>query len=394
MTCLAAACCWIGGRPVGADDEKKAREPQSITVQVKELEADEVISIDEDITVDGDKKRRVIAVRMQMHDGLDEKIESILKEAGLKGEKLEKACKQIVAACKETCGARPGVGAFRRVMELSDAKTPQVIVVGPDGKQQKIELKRMQGAGPEGLQERIRVRVEKALEESGVKREDLEKVREALKKAGDAQAGILHGHIPQALRVHAARVEAAGKYMIGLSCMPVDDDLRKKLKLGEGVGLVVQSVFDDAPAKEAGIQQGDVLVKVGDDEVAGIEDLVEAVQEAGEAEKKLALTILRDGKKRTIQVAPGKSEEIEITVDAELEGQALEGLKKHLQIEGNVLKLGPEGIGEIGPGVITKWGMFKMDDSETESLKKQVEDLSRQVEELKKAIAKMKSDKD
>ena len=400
MACLAMVCCWIGvQQPAGADDEKKDGDQQRVTVQIKELKTG-VVRVDEDVTKDGKTRRRVMAVRVHVLDGLDgldEKIEAILKEAGLKGDKLEKACEQIVEACKKTRGARPAVGTARRLLTLPKAKIPQVIVVGPDGKQQKIELKVMEGSSLQGLPQRILEHIEKELKEAGVDDKQLDAIRKALEQAEEAHAGAFQWHsphAPHALRVRAAKVGAAGDYMIGLSCMPVDDTLRKKLKLGEGVGLVIQSVFEDTPAKKAGIQKGDVLVKVGDKDVAGIEDLVAAVQAAGKEKKKLALMILRDGKMRTVQVVPGDSKSIEISVSAEIDDQALEGLKKHLHIEGNILKHGPAGFGQMGPGVITKWGVFKVDAAEVQDLKKQVENLSRQVQELKKAITEMKSDKD
>ena len=399
VACLAIVCCWIGAQqPAGADDEKKKDgNQQRVTVQIKELKIGDM-RVDEDVTKDGNTKRRVMAIRVHVLDGLDEKIEAILKEAGLKGDKLEKACERIVEACKKARGARPAVGTARRLMALPKAKIPQVIMVGPDGKQQKIELKVMEGSAPQGLPQRILDHIEKELKKAGVDDKQLDAVRKALEQAEKAHTGVFPGgfqwHGPHAMRVRAAQVGAAGDYMIGLSCMPVDDTLRKKLKLGEGVGLVIQSVFEDTPAKKAGIQEADVLVKVGNKDVAGIEDLVAAVQAAGKEKKKLALMILRDGKKRTVQVVPGDSKSIEISVTAEIDDQALDGLKKHLHIEGNILKHGPAGFGQMGPGVITKWGMFKVDATEVQDLKKQVENLSRQVEELKKAITKLKSDKD
>lgn len=103
----------------------------------------------------------------------------------------------------------------------------------------------------------------------------------------------------------------AGKYWIGLLCVDAGEALRQQLGLEAGVGLLVESVTDEAPAKNAGIEKNDVLLSVrlpSDDPktepkpLRNINDLVEAVQQAGT--KPLKLTLLRRGQRQTIEVTP------------------------------------------------------------------------------------------
>ncbi len=87
---------------------------------------------------------------------------------------------------------------------------------------------------------------------------------------------------------------------MGLS--PADDALRAHLSLPKDQGLIVTSLAANAPAAQAGIQQNDVLLTLGDTPLAKAEDLEEGLKAVGE--KPVSLTILRGGKKLTIQVQP------------------------------------------------------------------------------------------
>lgn len=93
-----------------------------------------------------------------------------------------------------------------------------------------------------------------------------------------------------------------GKYWVGLHCVDAGEALRQQLGLEEGVGLIVESVTDEAPAKKAGIQEHDVLLSVqlpSDDlnaepkTLKGVLALIENVQKA--ETKPLKLTWLRRG---------------------------------------------------------------------------------------------------
>jgi hypothetical protein len=99
---------------------------------------------------------------------------------------------------------------------------------------------------------------------------------------------------------------AADSYWIGLSCDAdaLSDIVRAQLGVPAGHGLVVQAVVDESPAAKAGFQANDVLLKAGDKDLTGLNDLVEAVQAA--ADKELAVELLRGGEKMTVMVTPDK----------------------------------------------------------------------------------------
>lgn len=87
-----------------------------------------------------------------------------------------------------------------------------------------------------------------------------------------------------------------------MSVTPADDALRAQLGLPADEGLIVTSLAANAPASHAGVQQNDVLLKLGDASLAKAEDLEEGLKAA--SEKPVALTVLRGGKKLKIQVQP------------------------------------------------------------------------------------------
>jgi serine protease Do len=88
----------------------------------------------------------------------------------------------------------------------------------------------------------------------------------------------------------------------GMGLTPADDALRAHLSLPKNQGLIVTSLEANAPAAQAGIQQNDVLLKIGDTPLAKTDDLVENLKAMGD--KAASLTLLRGGKGVVIQVQP------------------------------------------------------------------------------------------
>ena len=74
------------------------------------------------------------------------------------------------------------------------------------------------------------------------------------------------------------------------------------LGLSKDEGLVVTLVNANGPAAQAGLQQNDVLLKLGETSLAKVDDLDDALKATGE--KPSELTILRAGKKIKIAVQP------------------------------------------------------------------------------------------
>jgi hypothetical protein len=92
------------------------------------------------------------------------------------------------------------------------------------------------------------------------------------------------------------------RFFIGVECDAEQDK------------VVVKAVMDDTPAKEAGIQVGDVLLRANGRKLGSVSALTKEVQEAGENESALSLSLVRDGKKKTIKVVPKAREAVGFSV--------------------------------------------------------------------------------
>ena len=86
---------------------------------------------------------------------------------------------------------------------------------------------------------------------------------------------------------------------LGVQATTVDPQVAQQYGLEADEGAVVAAVSEDSPAAEAGLEQGDIIVAVGDGEVASAADLVgriSALQPGDEVE----LTVIRGGEELTV----------------------------------------------------------------------------------------------
>lgn len=79
-------------------------------------------------------------------------------------------------------------------------------------------------------------------------------------------------------------------------------------KLSTDSGAYVASVVEDGPAAKAGIQEGDVITKLGDDEISSADGLIIALR-SHEVGEKVEITLMRgkEEKKVTVSWAPTRS---------------------------------------------------------------------------------------
>jgi S1-C subfamily serine protease len=80
-------------------------------------------------------------------------------------------------------------------------------------------------------------------------------------------------------------------------------NLARLLGVSTGSGVLVASIVDGGPAREAGVQEGDVIVAVDGTPVARVDDLHRVLtdQQIG---RTIGLDIVRDGRRITVPVTP------------------------------------------------------------------------------------------
>ncbi|MPZ72992.1 MAG: PDZ domain-containing protein [Nitriliruptorales bacterium] len=88
---------------------------------------------------------------------------------------------------------------------------------------------------------------------------------------------------------------------VGLAPSSVANRLRRSVGLPERDGLLVQAVVPGESGERAGLQIGDLIVAVGDRDVARVDDLMSAL-DAQTADSVLTLTVVHGTEERTVAV--------------------------------------------------------------------------------------------
>ena len=104
---------------------------------------------------------------------------------------------------------------------------------------------------------------------------------------------------------------------IGVQIQDLIPDLAEALGTSHERGAVVAQVIPGTPAEEAGLQIGDVIVEMNGEAVSGSSDLRNKVGllRVGDA---VRLTIERDGKPMTIELAVGESSEVALGAGSQI----------------------------------------------------------------------------
>ncbi len=108
---------------------------------------------------------------------------------------------------------------------------------------------------------------------------------------------------------------------LGVSIQNVTQEVAESLGLDAPKGVLVAAVSRNGPADEAGIEAGDVILAFDGREVPEMRDLSRMVAEA-EVDRKVSVTVWREGRKRIVEVSVGEREEAEPSADWTHDGGA------------------------------------------------------------------------
>jgi serine protease Do len=89
---------------------------------------------------------------------------------------------------------------------------------------------------------------------------------------------------------------------LGVSIQPVDNDMASTLALKVPSGALVAEVTKGSPAEKAGIQPGDVILKVGGKAMSDVRSVSRTIADMRPGDKAV-VGVWREGKERTINVA-------------------------------------------------------------------------------------------
>lgn len=88
---------------------------------------------------------------------------------------------------------------------------------------------------------------------------------------------------------------------LGINPADVTPEIQQALGLSQSSGVIVAAVESGSPAAKAGLQRGDVIIKLGSMTISNTTDLLEALRQHNPGEQ-VPVTIVRNGKQQTVQV--------------------------------------------------------------------------------------------
>lgn len=94
---------------------------------------------------------------------------------------------------------------------------------------------------------------------------------------------------------------------LGVYAQSVDEDIAEAFDLGADYGAVINEVIDDSPADNAGLRNGDVIIKFDGRKVWEYDDLLDFLEDS-EPGDKVALTIAREDKNMEFEVTLAENE--------------------------------------------------------------------------------------
>ncbi|MCV2867972.1 DegQ family serine endoprotease [Defluviimonas sp. WL0002] len=109
---------------------------------------------------------------------------------------------------------------------------------------------------------------------------------------------------------------------IGVTIQPVDDEIAAAIGLEQAAGALVASVQPDSPAKAAGVQVGDLVLKVNGIEIETPKDLSRAIADLSPGQD-AALVVLRGGDQSELTVTVGKLDGDQIAAAPNQSGQGV-----------------------------------------------------------------------
>ncbi len=92
---------------------------------------------------------------------------------------------------------------------------------------------------------------------------------------------------------------------LGVAIQDVDENLAKSFDLKDAKGILVSEVQVDSPAYSAGLQQGDVILRLNDTDLQNVSDLRNRVALMAPGAK-ATLQIVREGREKEIQIVIGE----------------------------------------------------------------------------------------
>lgn len=280
----------------------------------------------------------------------------------------------------------PSLRAQDDVKDGKAIKKSSAIVVASSADSKEIEkkvLEAMEKAGVEAdVKEKVLAQLKAKLAElpamSGavatgvatIQAEELRSQAELLKDRAMAMTlnfADLDMNADDEMMTRVLRVVGDQKYRIGVqTTVTTSEDETSE------AGIKIEAVFPETPAAEAGIQEGDVVLKINGEDLKSVEQLTKTIQVSGKDGKEITLQIKRDDDSVEIKVKPSEIKEMdEIVENIQLLRAPQSGWV--FEATGN-------------PGAMGVFGAT----GEVSNLKKELEEIRNEIREIKEMLKELK----
>lgn len=171
----------------------------------------------------------------------------------------------------------------------------------------------------------------------------------------------------------------ADRGFMGVEVDDINQQMGDYFDVEDGEGALITSVTEDSAAQKAGLKAGDVIVKIGDDDVESAGD-VHAALAGTEPEQELDIQVIRKGKKKTMDITLGQVPENQMA--------------KHLEMIGgnhNVFLKSPK---MLHHGMSAPHGMHKEmriiydDDEDLKEMREELEKMKMELKKMQKELKK------
>jgi hypothetical protein len=171
---------------------------------------------------------------------------------------------------------------------------------------------------------------------------------------------------------------------LGVHLDDLGEQLGEYFGVADGEGALITEVVEDSPAADAGLQAGDIIIQIGDDEVEDSRDVTNFMRDTEENDE-IQVRILREKQEQTITVTVGERPD-----DFGWMG------KGDFTIKAPRIKVLPRHL----PGIEHKY-LWHDDDAwegeweeEWENQEEALEELKEEMEDLKKELQRLKKELD
>lgn len=128
----------------------------------------------------------------------------------------------------------------------------------------------------------------------------------------------------------AAATWAAEQAYLGVILQPLTIDLKEAMDVDRDLrGVLISDVIDESPADQYGLEDGDIIIEIGGEEVVSVKEAVSAIKSHSPGDE-VKIVVLRDGDKKDVVAVTlgerGEEEEYEA-----FDFESLPDLKHHIK---------------------------------------------------------------